>query len=255
MRSTEQSAELERARQALQVEQDELTIAREKLAADQDAFQAELSAMRADWDARKVSLSVTQSQLEERQAELDAQANTLRTEQESLADARAEFETQQQRTEQEQLTIADSPQLDSQLVADVQPDLERQDSQVAEIERLSTELMLAQEFRQTLESQLDGIRQRHEHDAAQWNSERTDWMVERDRLERELQSIARQLATNQSRPVCVDVPSIVESSPLITSGSMATSQSPYPEDDEPQLPVELSPSLAVFHRRVVWHFA
>jgi len=240
-RLAEQSAEFERARQALQVERDELAIAREKLTAAQEAFQAELSALRADWEARRESLIVAQSQLEVRQAELTAQATMLRGQQAALADSRAELEALQERSEQERLADAEITRLNSQLVADSQPESELQDAHIAELERLTSELTLAQEFQQTLESQLDGIRQRHEHDAAQWNSERTDWMVERDRLERELQSASRQLATYPSRPVCVDIPLNAESLPRIASGSMAISQSADPEAEEPQLSVDVAP--------------
>lgn len=151
-----------------EIDQTELASARSELDAARDTWQLETATSRRELEARMLALSEAEANLAEREAELQTRVEALPVE-----------------------TIPATPAANAALPA--------------EIERLTAELEREQEYRRTIESQLEGIRTRHERDAENWHSKRTDWMVERDRLERELQAATRQLSAQKSKQLCSDV--------------------------------------------------
>lgn len=187
------------------------------------AEREKLEKLQTEWDAERVQWQET----------LEAESQTLTEERTQLSAWETKLEEQEaelvRREEelQEQLSVAAQTPIAEHAAAASPGDAEALQN---EIERLAQELNSAQELRGTLESQITGIRQRHDHAASQWQSERVEWVLQRERLERDLAEATKKLSRLESRPA----PSreITDIGPEDTD-DVADDQPAMPMDDRP----------------------
>lgn len=216
----EKAAESERRLSRLHTETEWLHAEREKL----EKLQTEWDAERVQWQE---TLETESQTLTEERTQLSAWETRLEEQEAELV--RREEELQEQRS------AAETPLADRAAATSTG----NAEALQTEIERLTQELDNAQELRGTLESQITGIRLRHDHAASQWQSERVEWVLQRERLEKDLAEATKKLSRLESRPVpsreIADVPLEDADDSAVDPPAMPADDRPdyLPEDNEP----------------------